>query len=398
MDVFNVSSDSMFVVSSAGNAQKEQYARQYLEKGLQAYVDKDYSKAIQQFKQAIGVAPQSEMALNAYEYTAKAQAVLGDTEGAINSYKAMSRLAPMMDTAHTSLANLYYANDRFDEAALEYEQAVRLNPSPANRYSLGQGYLATGNYDAALAQFNMVQQQASSEPQGSFGIGQTYAKMGLYDQAISSFKNAIAIQGDYWEAYAEMGYALADSGDFEQAKLVADELEVNSSDLASLLTDYIDAKANPKMVASYPSDLFAIFLSTGSAGTNLADMDIDLAAPDSEKVFAMKIMFSKEMDRSSVENELNWDITRAVGTGLGDGYNYSLPVPDTEASIASKPIGVIYDPSTLSATVLFTLKQNSTATATIDPAHINFTFKGVDTYGITMDAQADTYSGFSGFA
>lgn len=398
MDVFNVSSDSMFVVSSAGNAQKEQYARQYLEKGLQAYVDKDYGKAIQNFKQAIGAAPQSEMALNAYEYTAKAQAIQGDTEGAINSYQAMSRLAPLMDTAHISLGNLYYANDRFDEAASEYEQAVKLNPNPANRYSLGQGYLASGNYNAALGQFSLVQRQAPTEPQGSFGIGQTYAKMGRYDQAIDSFKNAISLQEDYWEAYAEIGYALADSGDFEQATDVANELEANSADLASLLSDYIYEKANPEMVASYSSDVFPIFLSTSGAGTKLADMDLDLTAADSEKVFALKIMFSKEMDRNSVENVLNWDISRAVGTGLGDGYNYNLPLPDTEASIANKPIGVLYDAATQSATVLFKLQQNSTADGTIDPSHINFTFKGVDTFGLTMDKQADTYSGFSLFA
>jgi hypothetical protein len=52
----------------------------------------------------------------------------------------------------------------------------------------------------------------------------------------------------------------------------------------------------------------------------------------------------------------------------------------------------------MTATVLFKISQNSTATGTIDPSHINFTFSGKDVLGLSMDKSADMYSGFSWFA
>lgn len=398
MDVFNVSTDSLFVIASTQNAQKEQYAMQYLQKGLQAYTDKNYGDAIQSFRQAIGLAPQSDTAINAYEYIAKSQIQDGNTEAAIDAYKAMLKIDSRLDSAHVSLGNLYYSNQRYDEARAAYEEAVRLNPSAPNRYSLGQGYLATGNYSAALGQFSLIKQETPGEPQGSLGLGQTYAKMGQYEKAIGEFKNAISIQEDYWDAYAEMGYALADSGDFEAAGALADQLRADAPELAAILSSYVSEKANPKMVASIANPTFPAFLSALRAGTKLSVMDFDLMAPGSEKTFSMTFMFNKEMDRDSVENVYNWSITRAVNHGYGDGYNYGLPTPATEAAIAERPIGVIYDAATQSATVLFKLRQNDSANATLDPAHINFTFKGQDTLGLAMDASADTYSGYSGFA
>jgi Flp pilus assembly protein TadD len=398
MDVFNITSDSLFVVSRSQNAQKEQYAMRFLDAGLQAYTKKDYTSAIENFQRAIGLAPQSDSALNAYEYIAKSQISQGKPEEAINAYKAMLKIEPRMDSTHVSLGNLYYANDRFEEARASYEKAVQLNPSAPNRYSLGQGYMATGNYSAAVNQFSQIKQETPTEPQGSLGLGQAYAKMGQYDKAIGEFKNAISIRKDYWDAYAEMGYALADSGDFEAAETVATQLKSDSPELAAIVSSYIYDKANPKMVASLSSSTFPTFLTALRAGTKLTTMDLDFATAGAEKTYSVQFMFSKEMARDSVENIYNWSITRAQNDRIGGGYNYGLPTPSTEVNLADRPTRVFYDSTTQTATVLFKVQQNDSANGTIDPAKINFTFKGTDTFGLGMDSKADTYSGYSGFA
>jgi len=76
----------------------------------------------------------------------------------------------------------------------------------------------------------------------------------------------------------------------------------------------------------------------------------------------------------------------------------ALAVPDTEITLESIPDYVLYDSSTRTATVAFTLTQNDTADGTIDPSHIVFKFNGEDVYGIAMDPDHDEFSGWSGVA
>lgn len=398
MDVFSVSADSLFPIASEQNAQKEQYAMRFLQKGLEEYTAGEYSQAILSFKQAVGLAPQSDSAINAYDYIANSQIKQGDTEAAIETYKTLQKADSSRDATHISLGNLYYANDRFDEALGEYEQAVAINPSVTNRYALGQALLATDQAGRALTEFTQIKREAPTQPQGDFGIGQAYAKLERYDEAIASFKSAISIQPDYWEAYAEMGYAYMDSGDTESAQAMISELEGNDDTLSSLLSQYIYEKAPPRMVAAYPSTSFAQFLTALGPGTQVATLDTYLATAGNEKTFSLNFIFSKPMDRASVENVYNWALSRAPGTGIGDGYNFGSAVKDTEITLPKHPYAVYYDSTSLTATMLFKVSQNDTADGTLDPSHINFSFNGKDEFNLDMDKEADVYSGFSGVA
>lgn len=398
MDVFSVSVDNLFPISSSQNAQREQFALKFLEKGLTQYTAKSYPEAIQSLKQAVALAPNAESALNAYDYIASSYMKLGDNQSAIATYQASLKAAPTRDATHLALGNLYTTMDRLNDARLEYEAAVKLNPSSANRYSLGQGYLAVGLTDEALGQFNLVHQSAPTEPQGKYGVGLALAKQGRHDAAIGAFKEAIAIQEDYWQAHADLGFAYMDSGEVDAAREVADKLAKNDATLGTVLSQYIFEKSNPRMVALSTSDIFPNFIDALGPRTQVSTLSSDLSAPDSETLMAMRFIFSKPMDADSVENVQNWRIARAQNTGRGDGYNYGLALPSTEASIAGIPHAVYYDATSQSATVVFKVAQNADGDATIDPSHINFTFKGVDDYGLTMEPDADMYSGFSGFA
>ncbi len=396
MDVFSVSADSLFPIASEQNAQREQFAMRFLQKGLEEYTAKNYDAAILSFRQAVGLAPQSEVAVNAYTYVAQSYMKQDKTEAAIDTYKTLQRLDPSRDTTHTALGNLYYAKDRFTEASAEYAQAARINPSSANLYAVGQGYLATGQAEAALRLFATIRQQEPTQPQGAFGMGQAYAKLGRYDEAIATFKSAIGLKKDYWGAYLEMGYAYTDSGDVEKANEIASKLQGGDTALAALLTQYIYEKSKPRMVSATANDSFPMFLTALGPGTQVADLGNYLSGPGDEQLFALNFLFSKAMDRLSVENTLNWSISRAVGSGLGDGYY--THTPDTEVTLPAHPYAVYYDTTKQTATVLFKVRQNDTANGTINPAHINFAFKGVDDFGLSMDPGADVYSGYSGFA
>jgi tetratricopeptide (TPR) repeat protein len=101
-----------------------------------------------------------------------------------------------------------------------------------------------------------------------------------------------------------------------------------------------------------------------------------------------------KMDRASVENRLNWEISRSSAGGPGEAYNFGQSVPETEVALAPFPELVFYDSDNFRATVTFRIYQNSAADDTIDPSHIVFKFSGVDRFGISMDIEADQFCDF----
>jgi len=389
---------ALFGSGSHKSAQLDRLALRELDKGLGQFTGKNYELAVSSFKRAVSLSPGTTTAINAYDYMARAQLSQGNSQAAIEAYQKALKIAPNRDDLHARLGNIYTTQGRVDEARSEYELAVKYNPSAANRYSLGQGYLAAGRLDEAKAQFEQVRQLSPKDPFGDFGLGQVYAKQERYDFAIDAFKAAIITKPDYWDAYSEMGYALADSGETAKAQEVADSLLANNEALSSNLSQYIYEKTNPKMTAVYASDLYALFPATLGPGTMVSGLNAYLQTAGAQQTFSMVFQFSKQMDAASVENAFNWKIERATGSGRGDGYNYDMMLKATEIALPPMPQAVYYNQQDMTATVLFKLRQNDTATGTIDPSHINFSFNGKDVVGLSMDKSADMYSGFSGFA
>jgi len=401
MDIFSVTSDNLFTLSSQNTAQKENTALRALNNGLEQFSAKNYELAITSFQRAISIAPTADSALDALDYMARAQLTQGNVQGAINSYNKALKIAPNRDDMHVQLGKIYTTEGRVDEAREQYQLAVKYNPSSANRYALGQGFLGTGQYSDAIQQFEIVRQQGPKEPFGNFGLGQVYAKQGNQDAAIEAFKNAVSIKQDYLDAYSEMGYAYADNGQVDQANEVISTLYTLSptdTTLANSLSQYIYEKTQPKMTAAYVSELYTPFLSSQGPKTNLSSMSNYLTNAGDEHTFAMVFQFDKAMNQSSVQNVFNWNIGRAGGSGRADGYNYDMTLPSTEVTLPSTPLAVYYNQSEQTATVLFKIHQNATADGTLDPSHINFSFTGKDVAGLSMDKSADMYSGFSGFA
>jgi len=388
----------IFGGASNRSAQLDNLALRELDKGLSQFTGKNYELALDYFNKAIRLSPGTNTAVNAYDFKARTLLSQGNKDAAIESYQAALKIDPTRDDLHALLGNIYTTEQRSEDAVASYEQAVTRNPTTANRYSLGQGYLATGRFDEAKAQFELVRQLSPAEPFGDFGLGLANARQGRFDFAIEAFDAAIAIKSDYWEAYAEKGYALVDSGEPLQALDIAQTLAVNDEALATQLSQYVYEKSQPKLTASYVSPLYAFFNSTQGPGTQLAGLNAYLNTADAQLTFSMVFQFSKPMDAASVENISNWSIARATGTGRGDGYNLDMQLKDTEVTLPALPHAVYYDQQEMTATVLFNLRQNDTATATIDPSHINFTFTGKDSLGLAMDKSADMYSGFSSFA
>jgi tetratricopeptide (TPR) repeat protein len=389
------SSIDIFSAANQGPAHLQSLANNALKSGIDLYIKKDFRGAIKEFTRAIGLAPDSAYSVDAANYMAKGYLNMDDPENAIKAYKTGIRLNPYRDDTHTQLGNLLFAEERFDEAIDEYKEAVRLNPSASNYYTLGQGFLAADNYSSAATQFNKVLSMAPTDPAGHHGLGLSYSRQGRYEDAIRQFETAIQKDGKFYDAYAEMGYAYADMGMMDEAQRQVDYLGHVDPMLADAVSRYMYKVDPPKMKYAQAG---STFLYTMPNDTNVSALDSYLKNADASKSFTMVFQFDKQMDRESIENRFNWQIGRSTQNGPGQSYNFGLPIPSTEVSVSPLPENIYWNEEELSATVTFSIQQNSNADGTIDPSHIEFKFTGKDVYGNSMDDKFDQYIGFYGVA
>ncbi len=395
MDMLSsVNAESLFFSTAQQQPQLEELANSALSHGIDLYMKEDYKGAIKEFQRSVGLAPQSEYAVDASNYVANAYLQLDQPEKAIKAYKTSIELNPYRDDTHITLGNLYFAENRFSEAESEYKEAIRLNPSANNYYSLGQSLLESGKYSDAESAFDRVRRLEPDKPNGNFGLGLVYSKRGQHEDAIEQFKEAINQQADFYFSYAEMGYAYADLGLMDEAREQRDFLEEKEPGLAYTVNQYISKIEPPKFIAATSTD----FTYVNSVKTPLSSLNAYLLNADASKTFTMKFFFQKDMDRASVENRYNWGISRASGSNPGDSYNFSMPIPSSEVALSPYPEHVLYDSESKTATIKFTLQQNASSDGTIDPSHIDFKFTGTDLGGLQMDPDHDQFTGFSGIA
>jgi tetratricopeptide (TPR) repeat protein len=367
-----------------------------LQRGIEAYTKQDYEGAVKEFKRSVGIGRGSSFAADAAQYLAMSYIQLEDTENAIKAYESAFQIDPYRDDIRVTLGNLYFSQGKYEDARTEYAEAVRLNPSTANRYSLGQAYIELGRFSDAETQYSAIQRLAPQEAGGYLGMGLTYSRQDKHEEAIRQFQQAISRDENLYDAYAQMGYSYADMGDMESAQNMVDTLErLDQADLADTLSRYMYKVDPPKMMFAQSSSTFHFSLGKGMP---LAALNSYLTNPNASKTLSIKIQFDKEMDRGSIENPVNWHISRAIGQGPGQAYNFGLPLSPNEAKLPPMPSAVTWDADSLTATVYFTITQNAASNATIDPSHVEFKFSGKDIYGQKMNPKFDQFSGFNNVA
>jgi tetratricopeptide (TPR) repeat protein len=370
----------------------ETMSNQFLQTGIDQYLNKEYEKATKSFEAAVNLAPNSSNNVDATKYLVQSYLRLEQTDKAIDAYTAAIQRNPDRDDLRTSLGQLYYAEERYEAAVEQYRGAVQVNPSPTNRYSYGESLLKVENYTEAEYQFREVKRVEPNSHVGDYGMGKMFAQSGDYDKAIEHFEEALKINPEFYDAMAEMGYAYADMGEIEDARDIQEALFKLDEGLSRTLAYYIDEKEPPRIAFALAGSTFPYSMSKGYP---VSAIDAYLANAGAAKSVTMQFLFSKEMDRESIENRFNWSISRARDANIAHTYNFGDAIPSTEIELNPFPDYILFDQDTYIATVGLTIRQNETADGTIDPSHIVFKFDGEDMYGVSMDENADEFSGFS---
>ena len=351
-------------------------------------------EAIPFFKRALAMDSSS---IDAYNYLGNTQLQLKKTDDAIATFKKLVAMKPFDNPSAVSLGNAYAQAKKYADAEKMYKKAVSLSPNDKlSHYSLGQTYLLQNKLKDAETEFLKVNRIDSRDANGYYALGQTYVKTGEYDKAITNLKQAVYLKrGNFTLAETELGYAYAGKGD--EYNLGRQITKLQSIDSASAL-ELQNATIKPKITGIDYGPNNPFYAQFGPYTTlsflTFAQPDQALSQPNASKDFTMQFQFNTDMDTVSVQNFVNWKISKATG-GAAGYYNHGYTLyPQREANL---PIikNVVYDVANQKATVTFSLQQNANGDAVIDPSHLVFKFSGKDVNGKLMDPNADEYDGFA---
>jgi tetratricopeptide (TPR) repeat protein len=389
-DPFSISGNPFDVLGQDQSGQRSQLAQYALQRAAQQMQGNDLREAITSFRQALAYDPQNTTALT---YIGNINLSLGNEEGAVTAFKNLVKLDPTSSDSQVRLANAYLQFKRYGEAEATYKIAARYDPTnPVPEYTLGIQYAQTDRLQEAEAQFRKVQRMAPADGNVYYALGALYNKQGRYEESVQELKTAVSLKAKFYDANYELGVAYTHLGMDDEANRQLEILKGAGSSLARDLNFEIN---RPKIL--FVDDSNSGFNMGLGAGTPVWMLDpANLTAAGSSKTFSVNIQFNTQMDRASIANLSNWTISRAKNaTG---GYYNNSPfgyASGTDAQIASRPLSVIYNSTTMQATVTFMVSQNSTGDATIDPKHVVFQFSGQDAYGRSMDTSADEIDGYS---
>jgi Tfp pilus assembly protein PilF len=122
---------------------------------------------------------------------------------------------------HNRLAESYLTKQQFNEAFVELQKALKLNPD--NKETLNYlGYVSTqfGNNKDAIAYYKRAISVDPNYSEAHNNLGVAYAEIEEWDNAISSFQSALRnpVYRTPASAYFNLGYVLYKKGEFVEAK------------------------------------------------------------------------------------------------------------------------------------------------------------------------------------
>jgi TolB-like protein/tetratricopeptide (TPR) repeat protein len=147
-----------------------------------------------------------------------------DWQGAEAAFLRALELLPSYATAHQWFASYLIAMGRFQEASVELQHALDLDPlSLIIVQSIGDPFFYAGRYDEAIIHYRKTLDLNAEFAPAYFSLGRAYEQKGLYKEAIGAYEKANAISGKM-EATPAIAHALALLGARAEASHILDEL------------------------------------------------------------------------------------------------------------------------------------------------------------------------------
>ena len=126
--------------------------------------------------------------------------------------------------AHINLGLVYLAQDRVDEATIEFTAALRLNPNASKaRASLGYTYLRQNRLDEAIVELMKTLELSPDSPSTHDYLALAYVQQGRWSEASSEYATVVKLRPEFPQAHYNLGnaYMLQGRWDDARAELIA---------------------------------------------------------------------------------------------------------------------------------------------------------------------------------
>ena len=139
---------------------------------------------------------------------------LQEYPNALSSYIKASEVSPGNSLPYFYQGETLRSQAKYDELINKYNLAIQISP---NNYqyllSLGLSYAGKHDNDNAIKQFQLAQTQKPDQPDPYYYIGKSFADKGNMDDAINYYKQALDVDGKYYQALVGEGQVYVAKGD-----------------------------------------------------------------------------------------------------------------------------------------------------------------------------------------
>ena len=121
-------------------------------------------------------------------------------------------------TQHYNLAVLLHESDQFDDAVVEYGEALRLAPALADAHNnLGVIAAARGNVSEAVTHYREALRLEPDAADVHVNLGRIYLAVGRNEEAITLLSRAVNLDDEMWEAFDSLATAQAQARLYDAA-------------------------------------------------------------------------------------------------------------------------------------------------------------------------------------
>jgi Flp pilus assembly protein TadD len=146
------------------------------------------------------------------------RAMNGRYDEALVDFEQAVRAGPTSATARNGLGAAFLALGRTDEAIRELKEALRIDSGHRNaRLNLARAFMAKGDLDGAAAELKAVLNQKSDDADVQAGLGTVYLMQRRYEAALPHLQEAVRLKPEDPDIQTNLGGVLAIQGDLAGA-------------------------------------------------------------------------------------------------------------------------------------------------------------------------------------
>lgn len=177
--------------------------------------NEDYASTLAFWRDAVGKTPDNPGARN---NLGNVLVELGRRDEAAEQFEAALRLVPEYDDANFNLGNVRAQQGRWEEALRHYQTAIRFRRQSADwHYAIGNALAHLGRKTEADGEYELALAGVSDEPGAWYNLGNAFLDEGKLPQAERAFARAIQLRPDYGDALVNEAGVLTQLGRIPEA-------------------------------------------------------------------------------------------------------------------------------------------------------------------------------------